>query len=101
MEWNELLKEVGVRFKYRSWLLIDMASDAAPLKDQGLHLTGAYPGVTLILDCNLEGTFRLIETLGPGINYAASLQAARQALPQTTFRAVAKGAVFQDFKWAC
>ncbi|MGY2168527.1 hypothetical protein [Pseudomonas gingeri] len=91
MEWNELLKEVGVRFKYRSWLLIDLTPDAAQLKDQGLNLTDTFQGVTLILDCNLEGIFRLIETLGPDISYAASLQAARQAPPQATFKAVGCG----------
>ncbi|SDI12929.1 hypothetical protein SAMN05216588_111189 [Pseudomonas flavescens] len=27
MEWNDLLKDVSRRFKYRSWLLIDLPRD--------------------------------------------------------------------------
>ena len=95
MEWNELLKEVGVRFKYRSWLLIDVPPNAAQWNGRGLNLASAYPGVTLILDCDLEGIFRLVDALGPGISYAASLQAARHAPARATIPA------FQDFKWVC
>ena len=31
MEWNALLKDVGGRFKHRSWLLIDLAPEALVL----------------------------------------------------------------------
>ncbi|MCU1737327.1 MULTISPECIES: hypothetical protein [unclassified Pseudomonas] len=101
MEWKDLLKEVGVRFKNRSWLLIDVAPEAAQLRGLGANLTSAYPGVTLILDCSLEGIFQLVEALGPGISYAASLQAARHAPSRAVVLAPAKGLAFQDFKWAC
>ena len=96
MEWNALLKDVGVRFKHRSWLLIDLAPEALVLSDLSGELVGDYLGVTLILDCHLEGVFRVIDGFGPGINYAASLQAARRRV-----YSVPAGVAFQDFKWAC
>ena len=96
MEWNALLKDVGVRFKHRSWLLIDLAPEALVLSDLSGELVRDYLGVTLILDCHLEGVFRVIDGFGPGISYAASLQAARRRA-----YSVSAGVAFQDFKWAC
>ena len=96
MEWNALLKDVGGRFKHRSWLLIDLAPEALVLSDLSGELVGDYLGVTLILDCHLEGVFRVIDGFGPGINYAASLQAARRRV-----YSVPAGVAFHDFKWAC
>ncbi|AMS19589.1 hypothetical protein AYK59_05475 [Pseudomonas synxantha] len=100
MEWNALLKDVGGRFKHRSWLLIDLAPEALVLSDLSGELVRDYLGVTLILDCHLEGVFRVIDGFGPGVSYAASLQAARGKGHYVT--AVLPGEVaFQDFKWAC
>ena len=100
MEWNALLKDVGVRFKHRSWLLIDLAPEALVLSDLSGELVRDYLGVTLILDCHLEGVFRVIDGFGPGINYAASLQAAR-GKGQYVTAVLAREVAFQDFKWAC
>lgn len=100
MEWNALLKDVGVRFKHRSWLLIDLAPEVLGLSDVSGELVRDYPGMTLILDCHLEGIFQMIDAFGPGINYAASLQAVRGKAciaPVASAREVA----FRDFIWAC
>lgn len=100
MEWNALLKDVGVRFKHRSWLLIDLKPEALVLSDSTGELTRDYPGGTLILDCCLEGIFQVIDSFGPGINYAASLQAVRRRAYSVPV-ALAREVAFQDFKWAC
>jgi len=74
MQWNDLLKEVGARFKHRSWLLIDQPHDSG--QGAGAAPAQAYPGVTLVLDCDLDGVFQLLERLEPGVGYAASLKSA-------------------------
>ncbi len=100
MEWNDLLKEVSARFKYRSWLLIDLPHDGLPLNGPIRNLASDYVQATLILDCGLEDIFPIVEALGPGVSYAASLQAARRRIEAVV--AAPPGAVaFHDFKWAC
>ena len=100
MEWNALLKDVGGRFKHRSWLLIDLAPEALVLSDLSGELVRDYSGVTLILDCHLEGVFRVIDGFGPGVSYAASLRVARGKAHYVT-AGLAREVAFQDFKWAC
>jgi hypothetical protein len=100
MEWNDMLKDVSVRFKYRSWLLIDLPCDGLPLNRRMRNLTSDYVPVTLILDCDLEDVFSIVDVLGPGISYAASLQTARRYVQAVVAELPAAGA-FQDFKWAC
>ncbi|WP_150295819.1 hypothetical protein [Pseudomonas extremaustralis] len=99
MEWNDRLKDVSVRFKYRSWLPIDLPRDGLPVNCLIPNLASNYEA-TLILDCGLEDIFPIVDALGPGVSYAASLQATRrrvEALGEAPPEAVA----FHDFKWAC
>ncbi|KRW62076.1 hypothetical protein [Pseudomonas sp. TTU2014-080ASC] len=77
MEWNDVLKEVSVRFKYRSWLLIDVPRDDLPLNRLIRNVANDYRQVSLVLDCGLEDVFSIVDALGPGVSYAASLQAVR------------------------
>jgi len=100
MDWNDVLKEVSVRFKYRSWLLIDLPREGLPLNRRMRDLTCDYVNVTLALDCSLEDVFSVVDGLGPGVSYAASLQAARREI-EAVVSALPKAAAFHDFKWAC
>ncbi|MBM9485765.1 hypothetical protein JBE38_07565 [Pseudomonas sp. ICBG1301] len=97
MEWNEVLRDVGVRFKYRSWLLIDLSPDELALREPLATPGQNYSGMALILDCSLESMFQIVDGLGPGISYAASLQASKQPVVAVP----ARRAHFQDFRWAC
>lgn len=92
MEWNDLLKDVSMRFKYRSWLLIDLPRDGLPQNCPITDLASNYDA-TLILDCGLEDIFPIVDALGPGVSYAASLHTSR--------RKVEAAVAFHAFKWAC
>ncbi|WP_248732367.1 hypothetical protein [Pseudomonas sp. MWU13-2517] len=96
MEWNEVLREVGVRFKHRSWLLIDLSPHELAWREPLAKPASDYSGMALLLDCSLEGMFQIVDGLGPGISYAASLQASKRpaAVPASSVH-------FQDFRWAC
>lgn len=97
MEWNDLLKDVSVRFKYRSWLLIDLPRDGLPLNCLLPNLASNYE-VTLILDCGLEDIFPIVDALGPEVSYAASLQVTRRGGEALV---AAEVVAFHNFKWAC
>lgn len=100
MEWNDVLKEVSVRFKSRSWLLIDLPREGLPLNRLMRNLASDYARFTLILDCGLEEVFSIVDALGPGISYAASLQAVRREA-ETEVVGIPGAVAFHDFKWAC
>lgn len=100
MEWNDMLKDVSVRFKYRSWLLIDLPCDGLPLSLHTRNLVSDYGPVTLVLDCGLEDIFSVVDALGPGVSYAASLQTPRREV-LAVVAGLADAVAFQDFKWAC
>lgn len=99
MEWNDLLKDVSVRFKYRSWLLIDLPHDGLPLNGLIPNLASNYE-TTLILDCGLDDIFPIVDALGPEVSYAASLQAPRRRV-EALEEAPLGTEAFYDFKWAC
>jgi len=100
MEWNDVLKDVSVRFKSRSWLLIDLPREGLPLNRLMRNLSSDYARFTLILDCGLEEIFSIVDALGAGISYAASLQTVRREAEAKV--AGMQGAMaFHDFKWAC
>ncbi|KAA6165577.1 MULTISPECIES: hypothetical protein [Pseudomonas] len=99
MEWNDLLKDVSARFKYRSWLLIDLPRDRLPLNCPIPNLSSNCEA-TLILDCGLEDIFPIIDALGLGVSYAASLQATRRRI-EALVAAPPEAMAFHDFRWAC
>lgn len=100
MEWNDLLKDVSVRFKYRSWLLIDLPRDALPLNCLIPNVANNYLQATLILDCGLEDIFPIVDALAPGVSYAASLKATKHRV-EAFMAASPEVVTFHDFKWAC
>lgn len=74
MGWNDLLKDINVRFKHRNWLLIDQPIDGLLLNEAIMNSASDYLQATLILDCDLEDILQIVRSLGIGVSYAASLQ---------------------------
>ncbi|WP_409317427.1 hypothetical protein [Pseudomonas sp. KCJK9016] len=100
MEWNDVLKDVSVRFKSRSWLLIDLPREGLLLNRLMRNLASDYTRFTLILDCGLEDVFSIVDALGAGISYAASLQTVRREA-EAEVAEIPEAVAFHDFKWAC